>query len=80
MLFVCKLNKDLDNKNINELLEKNAVVLLSLITNADIVEFNIDNTSQKNYRYDREELEQKYNKNLKDLFKDNTSIENFLNK
>ena len=73
-----KKNKNLDYKNVNEILEKNAVVLLSLIGNADIIKFNIDNSIQAFYKYDRAELEQKYDKNLNDLFKDNNSIKIFL--
>lgn len=67
------------NKNIDEFLEKNAVVLLSLIQNTDIIELNIDNMGEKSYIYDRTELEQKYDGNLNDLFKDNTSLNKFLN-
>ena len=74
-----KINKDLDYKNVNDVLEKNAVVLLSLIGNADIIKFNIDNSIQAFYKYDRAELEQKYDKNLNDLYKDNNSIKIFLN-
>ncbi len=72
-------NKFWRNKNINEFLEKNAVVLLSLIQNADIIEFNVDNIDEKSYRYDRQSLEQKYDSNLKELIKDDISLKKFLN-
>lgn len=71
-----KINKDLDNKNIDDTIEKNAVVLLSLIENAQTIECNM---GEKSYKYNRADLETKYGENLKDLFKDNTSIKNFLN-
>ncbi|MFX0549451.1 DUF4825 domain-containing protein [Hathewaya histolytica] len=72
-------NKFWNDKKVNELLEKNAVVLLSLIQNADVIEFNVDNISKTPYKYDRKSLEQKYSGNLKELFKDNASIKKFLN-
>lgn len=72
-------NKFWSGKEINEFLEKNAVVLLSLIQNADVIEFNVDNIGEKSYKYDRKSLEQKYGGDLKNLFKDDTSFENFLN-
>lgn len=71
-------NKFWNDKEINEFLEKNAVVLLSLISNAEIIEFRVDNIGEKSYKYDRKNLEQKYGINLTELFKDNTSIKNFL--
>lgn len=72
-------NKFWSGKKINEFLEKNAVVLLSLIQNADVIEFNVDNIGEKSYKYDRKSLEQKYGGDLKNLFKDDTSFEKFLN-
>ena len=72
-------NKFWSGKKINEFLEKNAVVLLSLIQNADVIEFNVDNIGEKTYKYDRKSLEQKYGGDLKNLFKDDTSFEKFLN-
>ena len=82
-----KANKNLGEENYNnfwnskkpnEFLEKDAVVLLSLIPNADIVEFNVDNVGEKSYKYARKDLVQKYGGDLKDLFKDKTSFKNFL--
>jgi hypothetical protein len=67
------------DKKVNKFLEKNAVVLLSLIQNADVIEFNVDNIGEKSYKYDRKSLEQKYGGDLKDLFKDDTSFKKFLN-
>lgn len=72
-------NKFWSGKKINEFLEKNAVVVLSLIQNADVIEFNVDNIGEKSYKYDRKNLEQKYGGDLKNLFKDDTSFEKFLN-
>ena len=72
-------NKFWSDKKVNEFLEKNAVVLLSLIQNADVIEFNVDNIGEKSYKYDRKSLEQKYGGNLKDLFEDDTSFKKFLN-
>ncbi|PSM00901.1 DUF4825 domain-containing protein, partial [Clostridium botulinum] len=37
-----------------------------------------DNIGEESYKYDRKNLEQKYG-NLKDLFKDNDSLNKFLN-
>lgn len=71
-------NKFWNDKGINEFLEKNAVVLLSLISNAEVIEFKVDNIGEKFYKYDRKNLEQKYGINLTELFKDNTSIKSFL--
>ncbi|BDB01992.1 DUF4825 domain-containing protein [Clostridium botulinum] len=71
-------NKFWSDKKANKLLEKNAVVLLSLIPNAEIIKFNVDNIGEESYKYDRKNLKQKYG-NLKDLFKDNDSLKKFLN-
>ncbi len=66
-------NKFWKDKKVEELLEKNAVVLLYLIPNAEIIKFNVENIGEESYKYDRKNLEQKY-ENLKNLFKDNDSI------
>lgn len=71
-------NKFWSDKKANKLLEKNAVVLLSLIPNAEIIKFNVDSIGEESYKYDRKNLEQKY-ENLKNLFKDNDSLNKFLN-
>ncbi|EPY2273990.1 DUF4825 domain-containing protein [Clostridium sporogenes] len=71
-------NKFWSDKKVEELLEKNAVVLLYLITNAEIIKFNVDNIGEESYKYDRKNLEQKYG-SLKNLFKDNDSLNKFLN-
>ncbi|EDT85036.1 DUF4825 domain-containing protein [Clostridium botulinum] len=82
-----KTNKNLGEENYNKfwkgnkvekLLEKNAAVLLSLIPNAEIIKFNVENIGKESYKYDRKNLEQKYG-NLKNLFKDNDSLNKFLN-
>ncbi|EQB4338867.1 DUF4825 domain-containing protein [Clostridium botulinum] len=71
-------NKFWSDKRANKLLEKNAVVLLSLIPNAEIIKFNVGNIGEESYKYDRKNLEQKYG-NLENLFKDNDSLNKFLN-
>ncbi|KGO14220.1 DUF4825 domain-containing protein [Clostridium botulinum] len=71
-------NKFWKDKKVEELLEKNAVVLLYLISNAEIIKFNVENIGEESYKYDRKNLEQKYG-NLKNLFKDNDSLNKFLN-
>ncbi|MDU6336136.1 DUF4825 domain-containing protein [Clostridium sporogenes] len=71
-------NKFWNDKKANKLLEKNAVVLLSLIPNAEIIKFNVANIGEESYKYDRKNLEQKYG-NLENLFKDNDSLNKFLN-
>ncbi len=38
------------------------MVLLSLIPNAKIIKFNVDNIGEESYKYDRKSLEQKYGK------------------
>ncbi|AJD29867.1 hypothetical protein A0J52_07170 [Clostridium sporogenes] len=71
-------NKFWNDKKANNLLEKNAVVLLYLISNAEIIKFNVENIGEESYKYDRKNLEQKYG-NLRNLFKDNDSLNKFLN-
>ncbi|WP_409068449.1 DUF4825 domain-containing protein [Clostridium sp. FAM 1755] len=82
-----KANENLGEENYNKfwsdkkpakLLEKNAVVLLSLVTNAEIIKFNVDNIGKESYEYNRKSLEQKYG-SLEKLFNDNDSLNNFLN-
>lgn len=55
------------NKNLDEFLEKNAVILLALIQNSDYIQFNIDDVGKESYNYTRNDLEQKYGVDLKDL-------------
>ncbi|PIH04133.1 DUF4825 domain-containing protein [Clostridium combesii] len=71
-------NKFWKDKKVEELLEKNAVILLSLIPNAEIIKFNVDNIGEESYEYDRKNLEQKYG-SLEKLFTDNDSLNKFLN-
>ncbi|EJP6472469.1 DUF4825 domain-containing protein [Clostridium botulinum] len=82
-----KTNENLGEENYNKfwsdkkpakLLEKNAVVLLSLITNAEIIKFNVDNIGKESYEYNRKSLKQKYG-SLEKLFNDNDSLNKFLN-
>jgi len=67
------------NKRPNEFLEKNAVVLMSLIKNCDIIEFNVDNIGEKPYKYNKKVLEQKYGVGFKKILKDDNSLKSFLN-
>lgn len=53
------------DKNPNEVLEKNAALMFSLIKNTDVIEFNVDNIGEKNYRYTRDELKEKYGEDFK---------------
>ncbi|GFP74745.1 DUF4825 domain-containing protein [Clostridium fungisolvens] len=66
------------NVQIEELLEKNAVVLLALIKNADSVDFNVEDIGEKPYKYDRKTLEKKYGGDLRNLFKNDGSLDSFL--
>lgn len=72
-------NKFWSNVKIEELLEKNAVVLLALIKNADTVDFNVEGIGENSYKYDRKTLEKKHGGDLKNLFKDDASFDNFFN-
>ncbi len=71
-------NKFWKDKKVEELLEKNAVILLSLIPNAEIIKFNVDNIGEESYKYNRKNLEQKYG-SLEKQFTDNDSLNKFLN-
>lgn len=53
------------DKNPNEVLEKNAALMFSLIKNTDVIEFNVENIGEKNYKYTRDELKEKYGEDLK---------------
>ncbi|MZP30971.1 DUF4825 domain-containing protein [Heliobacterium undosum] len=59
-------------------LEKNAVVLLSLIHNASFVQFNVQDIAEKSCRFTRTDLEQKYGGALPELFKDEVSLKKLL--
>lgn len=50
-----------------QLLEKNAIILFSLVPNVDIIEFNVAGLAEETYKYDRVELEGKYNRDLETL-------------
>lgn len=67
------------SKKPDEFLEKNAVILLALIKNADVVQFNVEDVGDKNYKYNRKDLEKKYGTDLRVLFKDEASAKKFLN-
>jgi hypothetical protein len=69
-----------NNKKPNEILEKNAVILFSLIQNSYTIEFNVDNIGKKSYKYNRKVLERKYGGDFKKILKNETSFKNFLNK
>ena len=53
------------DKNPNEVLEKNAALMFSLIKNTDVIEFNVENIGEKNYKYTRDELKEKYGEDFK---------------
>lgn len=58
-------------------LENNAIVLFSLIRNVENIQFNVDNTEENTYEYNRKELEAKFNKDLTDLSGDRDSFNKF---
>lgn len=53
------------DKNPNEILEKNAALMFSLIKNTDVIEFKVDNIGEKSYKYTREALKEKYGEDFK---------------
>ncbi|MDS0526114.1 DUF4825 domain-containing protein [Clostridium sp. SHJSY1] len=63
-------------KDVNKVLEKNAIVILGLISNAENIEFNVDNIVETNYKYNRKDLEKRYGKDLESLIEDKNSLEN----
>ena len=66
--------------NPEEVLENNAIILFSLISNVDLIEFDIDgidSLSNHSYKYSREELESKYNLELADLSANEDSLDDF---
>lgn len=68
------------DKNSEEILENNAIILFSLISNVDLIEFDIDgidNLSNYSYQYSREELESKYNLDLTDISTTEDSLDDF---
>lgn len=65
-----------EREDVNKVLEKNAVIMLGLINNAENIEFNVDNVGETNYKYNRKDLEKKYGKDLESLIEDNNSLEN----
>ena len=68
-----------DGRDIEEFLEKNAVVALALIKNADFIEFKVAGINQGSYKYTRKYLEQKYDGDLRNISKDATSFKKFVN-
>lgn len=81
-----KINEELDvvgynefwsNKDIDEFLEDNAIVLFSLIPNVDIVQFRVDKIGEELYEYTRSKLKAKYNKNLTNITNDEDSFKEF---
>lgn len=87
-----KPNTDKDEKNYNDYYEKhndkdifklNAVVMFSLIQNAEEIEFklgrNIDEAFKSDlYMFDRKALEEEYGGDLKTLFSDKNSWDKFI--
>ena len=79
-----EIDKANDMEDIIDIARKNAKRLANKAgKDAMISEFqsikDVAVISEEFDKYDRVELEQKYGKNLNDLFKDNNSIRNFLN-
>lgn len=69
-----------NDNNPEEVLENNAIILFSLISNVDLIEFDIDgidSLSNHSYKYSREELESKYNLELADLSANEDSLDDF---
>ncbi len=62
-------NKFWKDKKVEELLEKNAVILLSLIPNAEIIKFNVDNIGEESYKYNRKNLETKIRQLRKTIYR-----------
>ena len=73
-------DKDDNTVTLQEVLENNAIILFSLISNVDLIEFDIDgidSLSNHSYKYSREELESKYNLELADLSANEDSLDDF---
>ena len=62
---------------LNEILEGNSMLILSLVTNAEIVTFNIGD--QETITFDRTTLSENYGNDLESISEDVSSLQNFIN-
>ncbi|MFB5193229.1 DUF4825 domain-containing protein [Alicyclobacillus fastidiosus] len=67
-----------NNKRPDELLERNAAVLFSLVQNVDVVNFNAPDVGKKTYTFTRTDVQQKYG-DLSRILHNQASFTNFLN-
>ncbi len=61
-----------------ELLEKNAIIILTLVKNAGMVKFNVNEIDKEFYEFRRKDLEMKYGEEIMDLWKDEKVFKDFL--
>lgn len=61
---------------LNEILEGNSMLILSLVTNAEIVTFNIGD--QETITFDRTTLSDNYGNDLESISEDVSSLQNFI--
>lgn len=52
-LGIKEYNRFWNSRDPNEILEKNAIVLFSLIQNVDIISFNVDSIGEETYKYNK---------------------------
>ena len=62
--------------SLNEILQSNSMILLSLVTNAEIVSFNLEN--QETITLDRATLSKNYGNTLDSISEDLSSLQNFI--
>ena len=62
---------------LNEVLQGNSMIILSLVTNAEIVNFNIGD--QETITFDRTTLSENYGNDLESISEDVSSLQNFIN-
>lgn len=62
--------------SLNEILQSNSMMILSLVKNAEIVSFNIEN--QETITFDRATLSKTYGNTLDSISEDLSSLQNFI--
>ena len=62
--------------SLNEILQSNSMMILSLVKNAEIVSFNIEN--QETITFDRATLSKTYGNTLDSISEDLSSLQNFM--
>ncbi|MBU5228396.1 DUF4825 domain-containing protein [Clostridium senegalense] len=72
------VNYNLKDDLKEEILEKNAIVLFALIKNVDTINFKIENLDNKVYKYNKDELIEKYEVDFKKISEDKESLQKFL--